>query len=90
VYRPTSDSHGTPPLAGTLIVDAGGAATVYCAKLPWDLGADITVLEPPAGHELRRRPPFDGQRPSQSLVFDWYHGASASVTVVPADTNQLQ
>jgi crotonobetainyl-CoA:carnitine CoA-transferase CaiB-like acyl-CoA transferase len=90
VSRATSDSHGALPLAGTLIVDAGGATTAYCAKLLWDLGADITVLEPPAGHDLRRRPPFDGQRPSQSLVFDWYHGASASVTVDPADTDQLQ
>lgn len=65
------------PLSGIAVVDAGGATTAYAAKLLWDLGAEVTVLEPTTGHELRRRPPFDHRDTTCSLVFDWYHGAHA-------------
>jgi crotonobetainyl-CoA:carnitine CoA-transferase CaiB-like acyl-CoA transferase len=78
------------PLTDIRVVDAGGATTAYCAKLLWDLGADVTVLEPPGGNELRRRAPFHREDARRSLVFDWYHGASTSVTVDPADLDALR
>lgn len=70
------------PLSGTRVLDAGGAITAYCSKLLDDLGADVTVVEPPEGHELRRRPPFGPG--GESLVFAWYHGGAHSVTADPA------
>src|SRR4051812_25032501 len=77
------------PLTDVCVVDLGGPTTAYCAKLLWDLGATVTVVEPPEGHELRGRPPFDRSNPGTSLVFDWYHGGSESVVVDPADAGSI-
>src|SRR5690606_12967672 len=35
----------------------------YCGKLFADLGADVILIEPPAGTALRREPPFVDDRP---------------------------
>ena len=78
------------PLTDIHVIDAGGATTAYCAKLLWDLGAEVTVLELPAGHELRRRTPFHHDDPGRSLVFDWYHGGSTSLTIESADLEALR
>jgi crotonobetainyl-CoA:carnitine CoA-transferase CaiB-like acyl-CoA transferase len=77
------------PLSGVTVVDAGSETSAYCAKLLWDLGASVTLLESPKGHPLRRRMPFDSEHPDRSLVFDWYHSGSTIVTVSPDDEAQL-
>jgi crotonobetainyl-CoA:carnitine CoA-transferase CaiB-like acyl-CoA transferase len=47
---------GGPALDGLRVVDfSTGIAGAYCTKLFVDAGADVVILEPPAGHPLRRR-----------------------------------
>ena len=36
----------------------------YSARLMGDFGADVLLVEPASGHELRREPPFVGGNPS--------------------------
>ena len=43
-------------LADLRVLDlSGGVAGAFCTKLFADYGADVVVLEPPAGHPLRRQ-----------------------------------
>ncbi|MDA0269515.1 MAG: CoA transferase [Chloroflexi bacterium] len=52
------------PLAGTRIVEVGGAlAAAAATKAFSDFGADVIAVEPLAGGQVRRLPPFPGDRP---------------------------
>lgn len=46
------------PLDGVRVIELGGALTNYCGKLFAELGADVVLVEPPDGCDLRRQPPF--------------------------------
>ncbi|MFQ5380508.1 MAG: CoA transferase [Dehalococcoidia bacterium] len=47
-------------LSGINVLDlANSAAGAWCARLLADFGADVTMVEPPSGHTLRHRGPFD-------------------------------
>ena len=53
-------------LAGmTVLEDGGGIAASYAGKLLADLGADVIKVERPGGDEVRRQPPFAGDRPGR-------------------------
>jgi crotonobetainyl-CoA:carnitine CoA-transferase CaiB-like acyl-CoA transferase len=56
-------------------------ATAYCGKLLRDAGADVVMVEPPAGHRLRRYRPA-GVAPSagDSPFFAFLAGGKRSVT----------
>jgi benzylsuccinate CoA-transferase BbsE subunit len=45
-------------LEGIRVVDMSGPMGNYCGKLFADLGADVVLVEPPGGTELRRRDPI--------------------------------
>ena len=47
----------------TVLEDGGGIAASYAGKLLADLGADVIKVEPPAGDEVRRLPPFPSDLP---------------------------
>jgi crotonobetainyl-CoA:carnitine CoA-transferase CaiB-like acyl-CoA transferase len=63
------------PLGGIRVLDLAGPLGSYCGRLLADAGADVVKVEPPEGDELRRRPPFAGDRadPDGSLSFAYYH-----------------
>lgn len=65
------------------MLDLSGAIGAYCGRLLADLGADVVLVEPPTGHELRHRPPFkDGASgPDASLAFVAYNVNKRSVTL---------
>jgi crotonobetainyl-CoA:carnitine CoA-transferase CaiB-like acyl-CoA transferase len=73
---------GSAPLS-VRVLDLSGGIGAYCSKLLADLGADVLLVEPPAGDDLRRRPPFsrtsDGL--SESLLFASYHANKRAVTL---------
>lgn len=47
-------------LYGLRVADLGcRASTAWCSRLLADYGADVVMVEPEGGHELRRHPPFD-------------------------------
>lgn len=62
-----------PPAAleGLRVLDLSGAMGNYAGKLFADMGADVVLVEPPGGTELRREPPFidDVPGPERSLSF---------------------
>ncbi len=53
-------TQGSTPAAleGLRILDLSGAMGNYAGKLFADLGADVILVEPPHGSELRREGPF--------------------------------
>ena len=50
------------PLRGKRIIEVGGRMVSYAGRLLADLGADVIVLERPAGEDSRRVPPLAGRR----------------------------
>ena len=50
-----------------------GIAGAYCTKLFAGYGADVVVLEPPAGHPLRRHGPFVDDRPHRETGALWLY-----------------
>lgn len=71
------------PLAGVRVLELASSIGAYAARLLADLGADVTVVEPPRGHEMRRRPPFKSgtSGPQASLMFTAYHLNKRSITL---------
>jgi benzylsuccinate CoA-transferase BbsE subunit len=71
-------------LAGIRVLDLSGPLGNYCGKLFAGLGADVVLLEPPAGTGLRYEPPFD--RHGQSLAFAYANGGKRSA-ILDLDTD---
>jgi crotonobetainyl-CoA:carnitine CoA-transferase CaiB-like acyl-CoA transferase len=64
-------------LADLRVLDlSDGVAGAFCTKLFADYGADVLVLEPPAGHSLRRHGPFAGERPYPESGALWLYLAT--------------
>ncbi|MFC1945070.1 CaiB/BaiF CoA transferase family protein [Chloroflexota bacterium] len=65
------------------ILDLTGEKGIYCTKLLADLGAEVTLVEPPAGHKSRHRGPFfhDDPHPEKSLNFLYFNTNKRSVTL---------
>ncbi len=72
------------PLDGMRVVELGGALTNYCGKLFAELGADVILVEPPAGSDLRAQPPFAdvvGNDPEQSLQYFYRNTSKRSIAL---------
>jgi crotonobetainyl-CoA:carnitine CoA-transferase CaiB-like acyl-CoA transferase len=55
-------------LTGLRVLDLSESiAGQFCARMLADQGADVTLVEPPAGSSMRNTPPFDND--GQSLLF---------------------
>lgn len=69
-------------LAGVRVLDLSQLHG-YASKLFADLGADVTLVEPPAGIAARRRGPFLGERRGEnaSLHFQYLSAGKKSVVV---------
>jgi crotonobetainyl-CoA:carnitine CoA-transferase CaiB-like acyl-CoA transferase len=62
-------------LTGLRVLDFTGRMGGYCGLLLANLGADVTLIEPPGGNPLRRQGPFKNDVPHEdgSLAFAAYH-----------------
>ncbi len=78
--------HSSLPLAELRVLELGsGIAGAFCGKLLAAFGAEVTLVEPPAGAACRRLGPFAGDRPSTegSLPFLYLNTGKLSVTLEP-------
>ncbi|HZD42373.1 MAG TPA: CoA transferase, partial [Terriglobales bacterium] len=73
----------SPPLTGYRILDLAGPLGFHCTKLLADMGADVVKIEPPAGDEARRSPPFKGDlpHPEKSLYFLHFNTNKRGITL---------
>jgi benzylsuccinate CoA-transferase BbsE subunit len=68
-------------LSGLRVLDLSGLAGQYCGKLFADLGADVILVEPPGGSQVRRDGPFlDGRaHPEYSLTFGYLNAGKRAI-----------
>src|SRR3954451_16373827 len=74
---------GDGALAGLRILEVAGTFGAYCGKLFAELGADVILVEPPAGAPLRRAAPLldDASGPDASLTFAYLHSSKRGITL---------
>ena len=81
-------------LSGLKVLDvAGTVASAYCGKLFADHGAEVINVEPAAGFETRRQPPFlpKESAPENSALHAYLSANKASVALdVEAEPDRLQ
>jgi benzylsuccinate CoA-transferase BbsE subunit len=82
-------------LDGLRVLELSGLYGAYCGKLFADLGAAVTLIEPPAGSPMRVKPPIaeDGCGERISLTFAYFAANKASVVLdltAPAAVEALQ
>ncbi len=72
----------TGPLHGIKVVELANERLGYAGKLLGDMGASVTLVEPPGGCVTRQYPPFIGDEPGpdRSLYFAHYNTSKKSVT----------
>jgi benzylsuccinate CoA-transferase BbsE subunit len=72
------------PLDGIRVIEFGSALTNYCGKLFAELGADVVLVEPPEGSDLRRQPPFveaDDGTTERSVNYFFHNTSKRSVVL---------
>ena len=71
------------PLSGYRVLDLAGPPGLHCTKLLADMGADVVKIEPPAGEQSRRIPPFkdDMPHPETSLYHLHFNTNKRSITL---------
>ncbi len=77
-------------LEGLTVVEYGGQLTNYCGKMFAELGADVILVEPPSGSDLRAEPPFvDGQSGDEALSIQFaYRNTSKRSIVLDMDRTE--
>jgi len=73
-----------PLLNGVRVLEVGeSVAVAFCGKVLAELGADVTMVEPPGGSALRRLPPYyqDIPGPGRSVLHNWLSTNKRSVTL---------
>ncbi len=76
----------TPTLAGVRVLDLGDESVRLATRILADLGADVILVEPPAGSRARHLAPFlDGvptlQATERSLVHQYYNANKRSIAI---------
>jgi crotonobetainyl-CoA:carnitine CoA-transferase CaiB-like acyl-CoA transferase len=70
------------PLEGLRVVELSrGVAAAYASRLLATFGAEVTIVEPPAGHPLRREPPFLPESEATSALFCYLGAGKRSVVL---------
>jgi crotonobetainyl-CoA:carnitine CoA-transferase CaiB-like acyl-CoA transferase len=71
------------PLSSFRVLDLAGPLGFHCTKLLADMGADVIKIEPPAGDDARRMPPFKDDVPhaEKSLYFLHFNTNKRGVTL---------
>lgn len=74
---------GETLLPGFRVLDLSSSMGAFCGKVLADLGMDVVKVEPPAGEDLRREPPFAGGRNHRegSLRFAYFNSGKRGVTL---------
>ena len=74
-------------LGGIRVLELGGELSNYCGKLFAELGADVVLVEPPGGSDLRFQPPYadDEESVERSLSF-FYHNTSKRSIVIDLES----
>jgi benzylsuccinate CoA-transferase BbsE subunit len=77
----------TGALDGVRVLDLCDVQGAFAGKLLAGLGADVILVEPPAGSAMRKIPPFwDGAPAGEESLFFWFYAAGKrSVAVDRAD-----
>ncbi len=77
------------PLAGLRVVEHSGPLGQLAGKLLADMGADVVLVEPPAGSAARAVGPFvdDVPGPNRSLNF-WYHNTNKRSVIADLQTSE--
>src|SRR5947207_8245153 len=70
-------------LAGLRVLDLSGPMGNYCGKMFGDLGADVILVEPPAGTALRHEPPYIEHAPGleRSLTYAYCNTSKRGITL---------
>ena len=81
---PMVDEHGsaTGPLTGLRVVELSHEHVAYAGKLLADLGAEVTVVEPPGGSVQRTYGPFLDDEPGPERSLWWWHYNTSKRSVV--------
>ncbi|AMG90317.1 succinyl-CoA--benzylsuccinate CoA-transferase [Bordetella bronchiseptica] len=76
-------------LSGLRVLDLTDSSEQYCGRLLAQLGADVTLVEPPRGTSTRHRGPFlqGASGPNASLLFNYLNLGKSSV-VADLETEQ--
>jgi crotonobetainyl-CoA:carnitine CoA-transferase CaiB-like acyl-CoA transferase len=80
-------SDSNPVLTGLRVVEIACERSVFAGKLFADMGADVVLIEPVAGAEMRSYGPFvdDVPDPEKSLYF-WHYNTSKRGIALDIDT----
>ena len=86
---------GAAPFEGLRVLEIAGEEIALCGKLFANQGADVVLVEPPAGARARSFGPFAGDQPDPggSLHFWHYHTSKRSLTLdlaTPAGRDTLR
>jgi crotonobetainyl-CoA:carnitine CoA-transferase CaiB-like acyl-CoA transferase len=75
------------PLFGLKVVELASEQAAWAGKLLADLGAEVTLVEPPGGHATRSIGPFVDDRPGpERSLWWWHHHTSKNGVVLDLDT----
>ena len=81
----SASTTGTTPraLEGIRVLELGGELSNYCGKLFAELGAEVVLVEPPGGSDLRFQPPYadDQQGIERSLPFFYRNTSKRSIVI---------
>ncbi len=70
------------PLTGVRVVEIDHVNVAFAGKLLADLGAEVTVVEPPGGSPQRWFEPFVGDEPGPERSLWWWHYHTSKHSVV--------
>jgi crotonobetainyl-CoA:carnitine CoA-transferase CaiB-like acyl-CoA transferase len=75
------------PLRGLEVVELASEHAAWAGKLLADLGAEVTLVEPPGGHATRAIGPFVDDRPGpERSLWWWHHHTSKNGVVLDLET----
>lgn len=74
-------------LRGTRVVELASEPIAWAGKLLGDMGADVVLVEPPAGAASRRHPPFadDDPEDADGSLYWWHYNSSKRSVVLDLD-----
>jgi crotonobetainyl-CoA:carnitine CoA-transferase CaiB-like acyl-CoA transferase len=80
---------GSGPLAGVNVVELSHEHVAFAGKLLADMGADVTVVEPPGGSPQRAYGPFlDDEAGTERSLWWWHYNTSKRGVVVDPATDR--
>jgi crotonobetainyl-CoA:carnitine CoA-transferase CaiB-like acyl-CoA transferase len=78
---------GPGPLHGLTVLELASEHAAWAGKLLADLGAEVTLVEPPGGHAGRAIGPFLGDQPGpERSLWWWHHHTSKNGIVLNLDS----